>query len=207
MPEEGIETQELKEQLEEATEHAHGHAHGHEHAAAEAKNAWIMQLSLSTAIIAVLAAIAALQSGSYANDAMLKKNEAILAQSKASDQWAFYQAKGIKSVVFQSQIIGSNNAEAMKKLGEEAMREKLEQEDIKKTAEDFEKKAEDADTESEHLLHTHHEYAKSVTIFQVAIALAAIAALTKRKPMWLVSMATGLFGVFFFLRGLGLFGH
>jgi hypothetical protein len=199
MPEEGIETQELKEKLEEAAEHAHGHGHGGEHGGGDAKNAWIMQLSLSTAIIAVLAAIAALQSGSYANDAMLKKNEAILAQSKASDQWAFYQAKGIKAAVYQVQA-NAGSADAVK-------REKEEQEAIKKNAEDLEKKAELADTESEHLLHTHHEYAKSVTIFQVAIALAAIAALTKRKPMWLVSMATGLFGVFFFVRGLGLFGH
>jgi len=76
MPEEGLETQELKESLEQAAEHAEGHQEGK-------GPAWILQLSLSTALIAVFAAIAALQSGSYANDAIVQKNESILNQSRA----------------------------------------------------------------------------------------------------------------------------
>lgn len=208
MPEEGLETQELKEKLEEAAEHGHG-GHGHAHQA-EKKDGWIMLLSLSTAIIAVIAAIASLLSGANANDALLKKNESILDQTKASDQWAYFQAKSIKSAVYRSEsdvaALGTGDAskELSKRLAEDGKREKEEQEAIKKTAEDFEKKAEAADEESAHLFHFHHEYAKSVTIFQVAIAIAAIAALTKRRAMWLVSMAVGLAGVYFFLRGLGV---
>ncbi|HEX7602251.1 MAG TPA: DUF4337 family protein [Polyangiaceae bacterium] len=200
MPEEGIETQELKEKLEEAAEHGH-----HE------KAGWIVQLSLSTALIAVIAAIASLLSGGYANDALVKKNESILNQTKAADQWGFFQAKSIKSAIYrtQSDVLaatgGENAKEAAKKLAEDSKREKEEQEAIKTSAEDFEKKAEDADKESEHFLHVHHEYAKSVTISQVAIALAAIAALTRKRAMWFVSMIAGLASIFFFLRGFGLF--
>src|ERR1700730_13773622 len=92
MPEEGIETQELKEKLEEMQERE---AHERDRAAP-----WTTWLSLSTALIAVLAAIAARESGSYANDATLQKNDAVLHQSKADDAWAYYQAKGIEAAVY-----------------------------------------------------------------------------------------------------------
>src|SRR5216684_3763530 len=94
MPEDELETSELKEKLEEATEHAE---------AREERARWIVYLSFSTALIAVLAAIAALESGTYSNEALLEKNEALLAQTKASDQWAYYQAKSVKSTIYASQ--------------------------------------------------------------------------------------------------------
>lgn len=195
MAEEGLETHELKEQLDEATEHAHGHgAHG-AHGSGAAVS-WILYLSLSTALLAALAAVASLESGSYANDALAQKNEAVLHQAKASDQWSYYQAKGIKSVVYSTQP-GEH-------FREEAEREHDEQEGIKKAAEDFEKQAEAANARSEALFHVHHSFAQAVTVFQVAIALAAIAALTKRRAMWLVSLATGAGGLFFLLRGFGV---
>src|SRR3954463_1671779 len=61
-------------------------------AAEEKKEKWTMHVALSTAIIAVLAAIAGLYGNHHANEAMLD-------QLKSSDQWAYYQAKGIKAEV------------------------------------------------------------------------------------------------------------
>src|SRR5438132_1129643 len=95
MPEEEFETIEFKEKLEEATEHAVE--------AAEHRSRWLVYLSFTTALIAVLAAVAALESGTYSNEALIQKNEALLAQAKASDQWAYYQAKGIKGSVYATQ--------------------------------------------------------------------------------------------------------
>lgn len=207
MPEEGIETQEIKEALDEHVEHAEHAKHGeHGGRGHDSKAGWIVQLSLSTALIAVLAAVAALQSGSYANDSIVQKNESILNQSKANDEWAYYQAKGIKAAIYgsQSQVVAGTNPEASAKLAEEAKHEKDEQGEEMTKAKEFEKKVTESDEQSEHSLHIHHLYAKAVTIFQVAIALAAIAALTKKKPMWWVSLATGLVGIWFFAQGFGL---
>ena len=194
--EEGFETQELKEKMDEAREHAEHAGHGGGGAA------WILYLSLSTALIAVFAAVASLESGSYANDAIVQKNESILNQAKASDQWAYFQAKGIKAVVYttQSEVV-SGNAEAAAKFREEGKREKAEQAELSAKAKELEKKVEESDKESEHSLHIHHQFAKAVTIFQVAIALAAIAALTRKRQMWMVSLAGGLVGVYFFVQG------
>ena len=193
MPEEAIETQELKEKLEEAQEHAH-------HAAGGVR--WLTWLSLSTAIIAVLAAVAALQSGSYANDAIVDKNDAVLHQSKADDAWAHYQAKSIEGVVYATQADQAARPELAAHFRAEAERERGQREEIRKTAEEEEKSVEDMDAKSERSLHVHHQFAKSVTIFQVAIALAAIGALTRRKAMWWVSLAFGAWGAVCFVIGL-----
>jgi hypothetical protein len=83
VPEEPLETHELREKLEEAQEHG-----------GEGPR-WTLYLSLSTAIIAVFAAVGSLESGANESHALLAKNEAILAQSKATDQWAYFQAKAL----------------------------------------------------------------------------------------------------------------
>jgi hypothetical protein len=191
MPEEGLETQELKEKLEEAAERAEG-----------AASAWTLWLSLSTAILAVLAAIASLQSGAWANEAIVSKNDAVLHQSKADDAWSHYQAMGIKAVVYATQAEAAASAELAKKWKGEADREKGGQKDAKAEAEKEEALVKEMDEASERSLHLHHHYAISVTIFQVSIALAAIAALTRRKLMWWVSLAAGAAGAVQFILGL-----
>src|SRR5450432_3427568 len=95
MPEEDIETAELKESVEASVERAFE--------AEYQKDRWTTYLSLSTAIIAVFAAVSSLESGANSNDAILEKNDAVLDQSRASDQWALYQAKVIRAAVLQGE--------------------------------------------------------------------------------------------------------
>jgi hypothetical protein len=193
MPEDEIETQELKERLEEAHEHAQ-----HSHRGAD----WLMWLSLSTAIIAVLAAIAALESGTHANDAIVQKNDAILHQSKADDAWSYYQAKGIEATVYAASGDSASNPELAAKFHAAEGRERQTRADIRVQAEEEEKRVGELNEKSERSLHVHHQFAQGVTIFQVAIALSAIAALTRRKAMWWVSLGIGGVGIGFFVIGL-----
>lgn len=189
MPEEGIETQELKESLEEAQEHAHGLR-------------WLTWLSLSTAILAVVAAIASLESGSYANDAIVQKDDAILHQSQADDGWAYYQAKGIEKTVYVTQARLASDPALAAEWRASSERENVERVEIRREAEDNEKAVAEWNEKSEHSLHVHHQFARSVTILQVAIALAAIAALARREFAWWVSLAVGASGAVFFVLGL-----
>jgi hypothetical protein len=200
MPEDEIETQELKESLDEVHEHAHGHdAHGHAH------TPWVTWLSLSTAVIAVIAAIASLESGSFANEAIVLKNDAVLHQSKADDAWGHYQAKGIEAAIYSTQSESAKTPELAAQWRAHALRETDARSEARRTAEEQEHAVEEADARSEHSLHVHHEFAKSVTIFQVAIALSAIAALTRMRFVWWVSLTFGAIGVVFF--GLGFWAH
>ena len=196
MPEEGIETQELKERLEEAHEHAGHHGDG---AGLHAR--WLLWLSLSTAFLAVFAAVAALESGAYANEAILQKDDAILHQSRADDAWAYYQAKGIQSAIYTTQAEATPLADLGQKWRSSAQKEAEDRATWRAKAEEEEHKVELNDSAAERSLHVHHQFATSVTVFQVAIALAAIAALTRLKRMWWVSLGLGAVGAFFFFFG------
>ena len=61
-----------------------------------AKRHWVDHAARTTAVLAVLAAVS---SGQYAN----QFSRTILAQAEASDQWSFYQAKSIKRHLVQAQ--------------------------------------------------------------------------------------------------------
>ena len=58
---------------------------------------WIDHAARTTAVLAILAA---LSSGQYAN----QFSRTILAQAEASDQWSYYQAKSIKRHIVAGQI-------------------------------------------------------------------------------------------------------
>ena len=60
---------------------------------------FLKRIALSTAILAAFAAIAALKAGATVNEALLLKTESTRLQAQASDQWAYYQAKGLKAAV------------------------------------------------------------------------------------------------------------
>ncbi|MGH9318079.1 MAG: DUF4337 family protein [Thermoanaerobaculia bacterium] len=53
--------------------------------------------------------------------------------------------------------------------------------------------------EADHLLYRHHGFANAVAVFQVSIALGAVAALTRSRPVWWGSLLLGAAGIGLFL--------
>jgi len=205
MPEESLETGELKESVDKGVERAErvGERRTRGDNGEGAGPRWTNYLSLQTAIIAVFAAVASLESGGNSNDAILAKNEAILFQSQASDQWAYYQAKGVKESLAANQAISvaATNRSLAAKFEAEADRYKTEQGEIQAAARALEAKVEASNQRAERLLERHHRFAIAVTLFQIAIALSAIAALTRRKTLWTVGLAASIVGLALFVRG------
>jgi hypothetical protein len=199
MPEEEFETTEFKERLEEATEQAVE--------AAEHRSRWIVYLSFSTAIIAVFAAIAALESGTYSNEALIQKSEALLAQTKASDQWAYYQAKSVKATIYAAEAANWNrtNPEVAEKDRAEAARYGEEEQEISKAATELEKEVKKNTELSDKSMEHHHRFAYSVTMFQISIALAAVAALSRQKSVWFAGLFIGVVGLIYFADGFWLY--
>jgi len=199
MPEDQFETSEFKEKLEEATERAVE--------VAEHRSLWIVYLSFSTALIAVLAAIAALESGAFSNEALIQKNEALLAQAQASDQWAYYQAKSVKAAIYSSQaaVAQSSNPDLAKKAQQQADRYSKEEEEISKSAKEREKEVAEKGELSAISMEHHHRFAYSVTMFQISIALAAVAALSKQKGVWFAGLVVAAAGLIYFVDGFRLF--
>jgi hypothetical protein len=139
-----------------------------------------MAIAISTALMAVLAAMASLLAGHHAD-------EAVIEQIRASDKWAFYQAKGIKDEILSL----SNSPDKATR----SARYKSEQAEIQKDAK-----------ESEEASHAHLEHhsvlARAVTMFQISIAISAIAILTKKRLLWFISLGVSCVGLFFFITGI-----
>jgi hypothetical protein len=209
MPEEDLETAELKEQIDERLEDHEHHAHAAHAAPAHAPAVhkppdWVRYLSLSTAIIAVIAAVTSLESGAKSNEAILEKSEAMLNQAKASDQWSYFQAKGIKATLTEGEasIVVAEKPDVAAKLSEQAKRYRGETEEIKKQAQELEAKVHENNQRSEEMMEHHHRFAIAVTLLQIAIALSAIAALTRRRSLWYVGLAVSAVGTLMFIYGM-----
>ena len=177
----------MPEEIEVPTEHLHEHL---EHSVEESREKWIMGVALSSAFLAAFAAVASLMAGFHANEAMLER-------IKASDNWAFYQAKGIKSAILSTKLdlLTALHHKVSPEDKDKIEQYKGDQDKISEEAKEEEKSS------GEHLEH-HEALAHSVTLFQVAIAVGAISALARRKIFWYVSMGFGGIGILFFIQGL-----
>lgn len=203
MPEEPeVETSELQEAIDEL------HHDREERVAEEARTKWTKYVGLATAIFAVFAALGALESGSLVNESMIQR-------IKSSDSWNEYQADkdkvhgdergayvlldaGVKAQPIPKGIKNTDPMSPGQRLSfylADIDRETAKTKDLSKEATKL------AD-ESNELLEKHHHFAYSVTGIQVAIALGAVAAMTKMKWVWLVSLVFGLAGVAAFVLGL-----
>ena len=162
----------------------------------------LRSIALTTAILAALAAVAALKAGADANEALILKTEAARLQNQASDQWAYYQAKGLKAAVAEA---AKNSWAALDKpapaeLTTQQERYAEDQRKSKETAEELEKRRDEKSTVADSLMHHHEFFARSVALLQVSIALGAVAALTRKRPVWIGSALLGLVGA-------GVFGY
>ena len=152
------------------------------------------QLAVMTAVLATLGALFSYMAGATQANAILFKNEAAIKKTEAANQWSLFQSKGNKQNLSE---LGAQISDGSRKtlFETEAKRYEGEKVEIKATAETFEKASTDADAKSETQMHEHHRWAQATTALQIAIAMAAIALLTKRK--WLEKAV-------FVMSGLGL---
>jgi hypothetical protein len=168
----------------------------HEELEAEG-GSFLRKIAVTTALLAAFAAIGSLRAGATVNEALVLKTEATRLQAEASDQWAYYQAKGVKAAV-QDAIQASWLAAGKPEPADSVEKEKRyteEQREIQVKAKEIEKERDLKSAEADHLLHQHHHFANAVALLQVAIALGAIAALTRNRPVWVGSTIVGLAGL------------
>jgi hypothetical protein len=193
MPEEiEVDTDKLREQIDDEIEKKGGQ--------------FIRMIALTTALLAALAAIASLRAGATVNEALALKTEATQLQARASDQWAYYQAKGIKGAVASATVSMWHAAGKTPPADVEALVDRYasEQKAIADSARAREAERDARTEEAERLMHQHHGYAYAVAFFQIAIALGAVAALTRSRPVYALSLLSGAGGlVFFVLRLVG----
>lgn len=173
----------MPEEIEAPTEHLQETLHEQAHGTGghgQPPPAWVSQVALSAALVAVLAAVSAMLAGHHAN-------EAVLEQMEATDNWSFFQAKGIKGAVLESKL---DVLRALAREGKEEDRKKVEE--YKHEQKEIEEKAREQMKSSKMHMARHGILAKAVTTSQVAIALSAISVLTRKKWIWFGSLLMGM---------------
>jgi hypothetical protein len=166
--------------------HVHGaHDHAVEHEAH--KGGLGQQVAIFSAVLATVGAVVSYLGGHTQNEALLYKNEAVLKKTEASNMWNYYQAKSTKQNLAEFAAGIATDPQARERFQAEVKRYAAEKEGIKKEAEALEQKSKEASQKSDHALHPHEKLAMSMTLLQIAIALASITVLTQKR--WLLAGA------------------
>jgi hypothetical protein len=156
--------------------------------------------AVGTALLAVLAALAGLDSAKATSHSLTAKNDAILAQTRAAVAQDAYEAHLVREQIYEATVAGGRSLDAatLAKLTAIARGEKSaaipylgrseREQDLLGTKNDEARKYADA----------HEGYDTAATLFEIAIAVVSISALA--SSIYLVGFA-GLCG----LAGLGVF--
>ena len=152
--------------------------------ASEVKDAFLTRIALTTALIAALAAVTGYLAGERAD-------ESLVDQIHAADHWSYYQAKSIKSAVLSAKMdtLQSLKGEAPSKTDTDKIaRYDEEMKEIQKLAEEKQHNATQRLAQRKIL-------ANGVTLFQIAIAIGAISAITRKQKLWYASLIFGTAGL------------
>jgi hypothetical protein len=169
--------------------HVHGpHDHEVEHAAQHGGDSFSSKVALTTAILATVGALFAYMGGATQANASLYKNNAAIKKTEASNQWNYFQAKSSKQNLAEMGVQLTDGARAEGFKGE-VERYKKEKGEIKDAAEGLEKESLEWDKRSDEQMHLHHRWAQATTALQIAIALSAIALITRKS--WLQKVVYG----------------
>jgi Na+/glutamate symporter len=175
--------------------HVHGpHDHELEHSAQGGHGeSHTSSIAMFTAIIATVGALFGYMGGATQANAGLYKNNAAIQKTEASNQWNYYQAKSSKQNLSElaMELTPAKNAFYQ----DEIKRYKGEKAEIKAAAEKLEAESKQWDEQSDEQMHQHHRWAQATTVLQVAIAMAAIALLSRKKWLEYVMYGAGAGGV------------
>lgn len=156
----------------------------HEHAE-HAKEPFDKKVAVTMAVIAALLAIVAVMGH-------LLTTEEILAQQKASDQWAYSQAKDIRR--YDSEI-ARDMLKSLKGADEQVEHYSSNSEKYRKDHDDIQEKANEFEKERDHKGAQALRLEISEVFLEVAIVFASLAILSKKPLVWYISMLSALAGV------------
>lgn len=127
------------------------------------------------------------------NEVLLYKNEAVLEKARATDQWNYYQSVSTKLHLLELGVI----LDPVKKADFRPKIAKYEQQktDIKAHAQVLEAQSVRANGESARLNRPHNDLAIAMIFLQIAISLASITALTRKRWLFGLGVLSGIGGI------------
>jgi hypothetical protein len=168
--------------------------------------AFSRRVALTTALYAVVLAIASLGG----NNAM---KEMLLAQQEATNQWAYYQAKVIREhlnrgnkLMVETQLADPSPLNGASRAKHEALARKYADEEKRMNADKKEieqvARQHEAVRDMNQAKDPYFDYAE--VMLQIAIVMASVSIISASRPVFLVSLAIAIVGAFLTLNGFTL---
>jgi hypothetical protein len=165
---------------------AHEHAHHAAHAAHE-EDPLVSRVTLTIAVMAVLAAVGASLETTEGDKTIVDKNDAVLQQNKATDAWNEYEAKSLKKNLYT--IAADTPGPKAAGYAKVAAKNAADQDEIQKKAKGFEALRDQMAERAEVHERRHGRLTIASTLLHMAIAIATLAILLKRDWPWFAALA------------------
>src|ERR1700730_3264712 len=175
-----------------SNEHApHDNAVKHAAHAGDPLSRWV---AVFTAILAAISGLLHYEEGVLQTKSLLFKNDAVLLQSKTSDEWNLYQAQSSKGHMMEL-AADLSGPEKQAYYRDQIAKYELRKKEIQAKAHEMEKQVEEADLQSERKEHPQHMFGQALALINVAISLAAITSLTGSRKLFVVAACSGAVGI------------
>jgi len=176
--------------LEELENHEHAEHAAH---AAETGDSLISQVTFTIAVLAVVAAISASLETTESDAAISAKNDAVLAQDQATDQWGFANSKALRKNIYSiaADAAGPKADAYAKSVAKETAGEAQ----AKAQAQALEAKRETLLAKGEAHEERHGRLTVASTLLHMAIAIATLAIILHRKWPWYAALALSAGGL------------
>jgi hypothetical protein len=166
---------------------------------------WMKGVAVTTTVLAVMTSIVSARTATC-----VSRIQVLTAQEGSN--WSYYQAKSIKQNLAENQkrafaveVLGAANADQKAALNQElaTLTSEISRYDKEKT--EIKKMAEGSGAQRVHIQKQNNLFVVSIALFQIAIMLSSVAALIRRKELWIIGILFGVFAIFFFANGFFLF--
>jgi Domain of unknown function (DUF4337) len=170
----------MSDELSELQENAE---HGREHPS-------LAPISVTMAILAVCVAVVSLMGHR-------SHTEELLTQNKATDQWAYYQAKNIRRHNYEMSLDLLALVDFKDKTQADKVREKYkaEAERYTKEQDEIEKDAKDFENESSRAQRKSDRFDLGEVFLEIALVISSLALLTRNRFYWLLGILGGVAGL------------
>jgi hypothetical protein len=176
--------------LEELEHHEHAE---HAHHAALTGDKLILQVTFTIAVLAVAAAVSASLETTESDAAIVAKNDAVLAQDQATDEWGLANSKSLRKKVYEIAADGAGPKAAG--YAKSAAHEGADQTEATATAKSYEAKRDAALERAERHESRHSRLTVASTLLHMSIAIATLAILLHRRWPWFTALALSAAGI------------
>ena len=174
---------------------AHEHAE-HAHHAHHAADPFVTRVSITIALLAVLAAIVGSLETVESGRAITSTAKSVLAQDRATDAWNEYQADSLKRHLYglAADQPGPNAVRYRQTAADQVGAQAAVRARAEAAMEDSRRLVEQSETAE----HRHHWLTAAAALLEIGIGISSVSIITKNRMFWLGALGLGLGGAILF---------